>query len=132
MEPIVVFDGGCNLCSHTVHFVVAHESAPTLRFASVQSPAGSRLMRELGFDSNDAKTFILVEHGKAYVRSEAAIRIARHLRRPWRFLGLVRILPPFVRDGVYDIVARNRYRWFGRRETCMVPSPTLAARFLND
>jgi len=132
VEPIVVFDGVCNLCSHTVHFVVAHESAPALRFASVQSPAGSRLMRELGFDPHDAKTFILVEHGKAYVRSEAAIRIARYLRRPWRFLSLVRVFPRFVRDGVYDIVARNRYRWFGRRETCMVPSPALAARFLND
>jgi len=88
MEPIVVFDGVCNLCANTVQFILKHEPAPTLRFASAQSMACSRLMREFGLDPDNAKSFVLVEHGNAYVRSAAAIRIARYLRR----VGVVSVL----------------------------------------
>ena len=132
MPGVVIFDGVCNLCSHTVQFIVAHEVSPTLHFASVQSAAGSRLMRQFGLDPEDAKTFVLLEEGLPYVRSEVAIRISRHLRMPWRSLGLVRVVPRFLRDYCYNIVARNRYRWFGRRETCMVPSSAVATRFLSE
>ena len=131
MNDVVVFDGVCNLCTHTVQFILEHESAPTLRFASVQSPAGSRLMRQFGMDPEDAKTFVLVEGGKPFVRSEAAIRIARHLRFPWRMARAARIIPRIVRDYCYDTIARNRYRWFGRRDVCMVPKQNVAARFLS-
>jgi len=132
MPGVVIFDGVCNLCSHTVQFIVAHEVSPTLLFASLQSAAGSRLMRQFGLDPEDAKTFVLLEEGLPYVRSEVAIRISRHLRMPWRSLGLVRVVPRFLRDYCYNIVARNRYRWFGRRETCMVPSSAVATRFLSE
>jgi predicted DCC family thiol-disulfide oxidoreductase YuxK len=132
VAAVVIFDGVCNLCSHTVQFIVAHERAPTISFASMQSSAGARLMRQFGLDPNDAKTFVLVEERAPYVRSEAAIRISRHLRMPWRLLGLVRFIPRRVRDYAYDTVARNRYRWFGRREYCMVPSSSIAGRFLSE
>jgi len=132
MPDVVIFDGVCNLCSHTVQFIVAHEVSPTLHFAPVQSAAGARLMRQFGLDPEDAKTFVLVEKGLPYVRSEAAIRISRHLHMPWRLLCLVRFVPRFLRDRCYDIVVRNRYRWFGRHEKCMVPSSAIAARFLSD
>src|SRR5215510_11725415 len=132
MPDVVIFDGVCNLCSHAVQFIVAHEVSPTLHFASVQSAAGARLMRQFDLDPEEAKTFVLVEEGLSYVRSEAAIRVSRHLRMPWRLLGLAWVVPRFLRDYCYDLVARNRYRWFGRRETCMVPSSAMAARFLND
>lgn len=132
MSSVVVFDGLCNLCSHTVGFILEHEASPTLQFASVQSAAGSLIMRELGFDPNDAKTFVLVEDGQACFRSEAAIRVARHFRAPWRWLTLTRFIPRAMRDWIYDLVARNRYKWFGRRAVCMMPSAEIAARFLPD
>ena len=129
---MVVFDGVCNLCSHTVEFIVRHEVSPSLRFASVQSPAGARIMRECGLDPEDARTFVLVEGEQVYFRSEAAIRVSRYLRQPWRSLALLRLVPRVARDWLYDVVARNRYRWFGRRDVCVVPSAAMASRFLGE
>jgi predicted DCC family thiol-disulfide oxidoreductase YuxK len=89
-------------------------------------------MRELGLDPDDAKTFVLIADGKAYLRSDAAIRVTRYLAGGWRLLGAIRIIPRPLRDWAYDFVARNRYRWFGRFETCMVPTPELRARFIQE
>jgi predicted DCC family thiol-disulfide oxidoreductase YuxK len=89
-------------------------------------------MRELGFDPDDAKTFVLIADGKVYARSDAAIRIARYFGGAWKLLGAIRIIPRPIRDWAYDIVARNRYRWFGRFDTCMVPTPALKARFIQE
>ncbi len=129
---IILFDGECNLCTRSVQFILAHESGPTLRFASIQSPAGARLLRAYDFDPHDARTFVLVEGDKAYARSEAAVRVARHLRMPWRLAAMLRILPRPLRDAAYNVIARNRYRWFGRRDACMIPTPERAARFLTE
>jgi predicted DCC family thiol-disulfide oxidoreductase YuxK len=98
----------------------------------LQSPAGARMLRDFGFSPEDAKTFVLVVDGKPYVKSDAAIRVARYLRGGWRALGLIRVVPRSVRDWAYDAVARNRYRWFGRAEACMVPTPETRARFLRE
>ena len=89
-------------------------------------------MRELGFDPDDAKTFVLIADGKVYSRSDAAIRISRYFGGAWKFLGAIRFVPRPIRDWAYDIVARNRYRWFGRFDTCMVPTPALKARFIQE
>jgi predicted DCC family thiol-disulfide oxidoreductase YuxK len=89
-------------------------------------------MREFGFDPDDAKTFVLIADGKPFVRSDAAIRISRYLGGAWKLLGAVRIIPRPIRDWAYDIVAQNRYRWFGRFDTCMVPTPELKARFIQE
>jgi predicted DCC family thiol-disulfide oxidoreductase YuxK len=132
MSDIIIFDGVCHLCARSVRFILAHEVRPALRFVPVQSPAGARIMREFGLSGEDAKTFVLVVDGRAYVRSEAAVRVARHLRFPWSLLGTIRVLPRAVRDLGYDVVARNRYRWFGRSESCMVPTPEVRARFILD
>ena len=132
MTDIVVFDGVCKLCARSVRFILAHERRPALMFASLQSAAGSRLAREFGFDPEDARTFVLVSAGRCYVKSEAALRVARFLRMPWRLIGVVRIFPRPLRDLAYDAVARNRYRWFGRRDACMVPSETVVKRFLDE
>jgi predicted DCC family thiol-disulfide oxidoreductase YuxK len=132
VNHIVVFDGVCNLCSGSTRFILAHESAPVLHFASIQSQAGSRLMRELGLDPQDAKTFILLSADRAYFKSDAAIRVAGYLRWPWRILGVVGVVPRPIRDWVYDRIARNRYRWFGRSDTCMMPTPELRSRFIEE
>ena len=131
MDEIVIFDGVCNLCARSVKFILEHEAEPRLRFVPLQSPVGARMMRQLGFSPEDAKTFVLVADGKPHVRSDAAIRVASYLRGGWRALGAIRVVPRPLRDWAYDVVARNRYRWFGRTESCMVPTPEIRARFIE-
>ena len=132
MGDVVIFDGVCNLCAQSVKFILNHEAEARLRFVPLQSPAGARLMREFGFSPEDAKTFVLISDGKPYVKSAAAIRIAGYLRGIWKFLGIVRVLPRPIRDWAYDVIARNRYRWFGRADSCMVPTSELRARFIQE
>lgn len=131
MPPVVIFDGTCNLCIRSVTFILEHESDHVLRFAPLQSAAGDKLMRELGLDARDARTFVLVEQGRAYMRSDAALRVARHLGWPWRSLRALWIVPRPIRDLAYDLVARNRHRLFGRHESCMVPSADVRDRFME-
>jgi predicted DCC family thiol-disulfide oxidoreductase YuxK len=132
LDDLLIFDGVCNLCVHSVKFILAHESDARLRFVPLQSRAGMRMMQRHGFSPEDVKTFVLVAGGKPYVKSDAAIRVAAFLRGPWKVLGAIRVFPRPVRDWVYDVVARNRYRWFGRTESCMVPTPELRARFIHE
>ena len=131
-DAIVLFDGVCNLCSRSVTFIIEHEREPTIRFASVQSAAGARLLQHHGLDPTDVKTFVLIVGATAYTRSTAAIRVARRLRGAWRLLAVLWIVPRPLRDLAYNLVARNRYRWFGRRDSCMVPTPALRARFIEE
>jgi predicted DCC family thiol-disulfide oxidoreductase YuxK len=122
-HTVVLFDGVCNLCNGFVRFVLPRDPGGHIRFAALQSEAARRLMVQAGVTPGDADSIVLVEGQRAFVRSEAALRIARQLRFPWPILyGLV-IVPRPLRDWVYDIVARNRFRWFGRRDVCMVPGP---------
>jgi predicted DCC family thiol-disulfide oxidoreductase YuxK len=132
VENVIIFDGVCNLCAHSVTFILDHEADRTLRFTPLQSPAGTRLMRDLGFNPEEAKTFVLIADGKAYVKSDAAIRISRYFRGAWKLLGVVRIIPRPIRDWVYDLIARNRYQWFGRFDACLVPAPDIRARFIEE
>lgn len=126
---IVVFDGACNLCAHSVRFILTHEAGPTLAFVPLQSPYGAKLMGEFGFDPADASTFILIAGGRAHVKSDAAIRVSAYLRWPWKLLAAIRIIPRPIRDRAYDLVARNRIRWFGSVDACMLPTPETRARF---
>jgi len=132
VADIVVFDGVCNLCNRSVRFILRHEASPHFQFAPLQSPAGARLLKTFGFSPKDAKTFVLIAGGKSYVKSDAAIRIATHLKGAWKLAGCVRVIPRPIRDWIYDSVARNRYRWFGKTDICMVPPPELQSRFLYE
>jgi predicted DCC family thiol-disulfide oxidoreductase YuxK len=126
-ERIVFFDGVCNLCNGLVQFVLARDGAGKFRFASLQSTTARRL---LGSDV-PRETIVLIDSGKTYVKSAAALRIARGLGFPWPILfGLV-VVPRPLRDWIYDWVARNRYRWFGKRDACMLPTPQTRGRFLE-
>ena len=129
-HPIIIFDGECNLCTGSVQFIVRHDPAARFRFASAQSPAGARLLRERGFVPEQIDTFVLIEGAAHYVRSDAALRIARRLSGAWRLLALLAIIPRAVRDPVYRLVSRNRIAWFGRPTVCLMPSPDLLSRFL--
>lgn len=131
MPSVLLFDGECNLCSGTVRFILRNESSPALRFAALHSSAGKRILREHGLDPNAIGTLVLVDEGKTYTKSDAAIGIARHLRLPWRLCRMARVVPRSVRDRCYDVVARNRYRLFGRRDACAIPGADVASRFLD-
>ena len=128
----MLFDGVCKLCTGAVAFLLRHEQDQVLRFAPLQSPAGMRLMQEYGIEPSQMKTFVVIADGKAYVRSDAAIRVARSLRGAWKLLGVIGIVPRPIRDYAYDVVARNRYRWFGRHEACIAPTPDLRKRFIDE
>ena len=131
-HPIVLFDGICNFCDASVNWIIARDRRGVFRFAALQSAAGERLQRERGLDPNALDTLVLVEDAGVYRKSGAALRVLRRLRWPWPiFIGLIAV-PPFVRDFVYDFFARRRYRWFGRKEECMVPAPSVRDRFLVD
>jgi len=132
MDGILVFDGSCALCSRCVRFLLRHEAAPLLRFASLQSRAGSGLLRAHGLDPGQLETLVLIADGRAYVKSAALIRISRHLSGPWRFLGAIRVLPERLRDWGYDVVARNRRHGPGLGGPCPVPPPEARERFLDD
>ena len=132
MKDVVIFDGVCKFCSHSVNFILRHERKPDLFFAPFQSAAGTRLLREFDLLEEGSKTFVLISGGAAYVKSEAAIHVARNFRGAWKILSLARFIPRPIRDHLYDFIARNRYRWFGRLDTCIVPTPELAARFVAE
>ena len=130
-SAIVLFDGVCNLCNGAVAFIIARDRRAQFGFASLQSDAGRRLLRELSGDDALPDTFVLVEDGRMFTQSTAALRIARRLGFPWSLAALLTVLPRAIRDGAYRLVARNRYRWFGKRETCMMPTADLRRRFLE-
>lgn len=130
---VVFFDGVCNLCNGTVQFILDHDKREQFRFAPLQSEAAEKLLagRGLAKDREALDSVILLEGDKVYERSDAALRIARRLGGLWSALYVFIVIPRFLRDAVYKLIARNRYRWFGRTEQCRVPTPELRARFLT-
>ena len=129
-RPVIIFDGYCALCSGWAAFVLRHDRAGTYRLLSAQAPLGRALYVHYGLDPEDYATNILIADGTAYFKSESSIRMAAGLGFPWSLAAVLRILPRAVRDWLYDAVARNRLRWFGKRATCYRPDPRFADRFL--
>ena len=130
-NPIVLFDGVCNLCNGSVQFLIKRDREAYFRFASLQSETGQKLQAELGMDPQALDSVILVEGGRWYKESDAALRIARNLPGAWKLLTAFRVIPRPLRDAAYRLIARNRYRWFGKSETCWLPTPELRGRFLT-
>jgi predicted DCC family thiol-disulfide oxidoreductase YuxK len=126
--PIVFFDGVCNLCNASVRFVIRRDPRAVFRFAALDSAAANR---RLSGRKDLPDSMVLLEEGHVWTRSTAALRIARRLRFPWPLAYAFIVVPRPVRDWIYAVVARNRYRWFGRRDRCELPTPALRARFLD-
>lgn len=130
-NPIVLFDGVCNFCNRYVQFVIRRDHRKVFRFAALQSPAGRLLCRQQGLPTDSVETVILITENGSYKKSRAILEIVRRLGGFWPILyGLV-IFPQSLRDAIYDWIARHRYRWFGKRTTCMIPTPELQERFLD-
>ncbi len=130
--PVILFDGVCNLCNATVLFIVDRDPKGLFRFAALQSAAGAHVLASQANAVRDVDSIVLVDGHGVWTESDAALRIAVALGWPWRAAGAFRVLPRQFRDAVYRWIARNRYRWFGRRDACRLPTPELRGRFLDD
>ncbi len=128
--PIIVFDGLCVLCSANAQFVLKHDKAGYFRLAAMQGDVGAALFRRFGIDPDDPNTIIVVDGDQVWRNSDAVLAIPIGLGWPWRILGVFKIVPHFVRDPIYRLIATNRYRIFGTRETCWLPNPQQKARIL--
>jgi predicted DCC family thiol-disulfide oxidoreductase YuxK len=129
-HPIVLFDGVCNLCNGTVRFLIDHDPMARFRFAPLQSEVGRALQERHHLDPDTLDTFVLVDGDGAHVRSDAVLGILCGLPSPWRWLRFLRVVPRPLRDALYRFVASRRYRWFGKRDECPVPTPEIRSRFL--
>lgn len=130
MSAIILFDGVCNLCNGAVQFVIRRDPQGYFKFAALESESGRELRRRFGLAGEAIETMVVVEDERAYVESEAALRIARKLGGAWPLFGALRVIPRTWRDRAYRFLASHRYQWFGKRDACPVPTPDLRARFL--
>ncbi|HEY3167972.1 MAG TPA: thiol-disulfide oxidoreductase DCC family protein [Candidatus Binatia bacterium] len=130
-DNLVLFDGVCNLCTASVQFIIRHDQAAIFSFAPLQSEIGREICRTQGLDPADVQTFVLISRGRMLVRSDAAIEVVSRFGGAWKFLTILRLIPRVARDWIYSVVARNRYRWFGRTDACMIPTADVKARFLG-
>ncbi|MBK0381483.1 thiol-disulfide oxidoreductase DCC family protein [Pedobacter sp. SD-b] len=128
-KGIILFDGVCNLCNGFVQKVIAADKKDYFRLASLQSAQAKELLKEHP-EYEDLKTIIFLENGHVYTHSTAALKISKHLKGFWPLLQIGYVFPAFLRDGVYNFIAKNRYRWFGKKDQCMIPSPNLKRKFL--
>ncbi|HMJ47448.1 MAG TPA: thiol-disulfide oxidoreductase DCC family protein, partial [Ferruginibacter sp.] len=128
---LIIFDGVCNLCNSSVQFVIMHDRKGVFKFASLQSETGKKILSRFNLPTDYTDSFILIQYNNAYTRSTAALKVARHLDGLIKILYGFIIVPAFIRNWVYGIISRNRYKWFGKKESCMIPAPHLESRFLK-
>ena len=128
-QAIVIFDGECNLCSSSVEFIIKRDKKGYFKFTSLQSPQAKNLLD--GNTNISPDSVILVENGQTYIRSRAALKISAKLTWPWKIVSCLRILPSFLIDPVYKLIAKNRYKVWGKRDQCMIPSPEIQDRFIK-
>jgi len=130
-KKIILFDGVCNLCNGFIQFVIKRDSTDTFRYASLQSEIGKKLISERGIDTNSIDSVVLIEPGVAYyIKSDAALQIGSHLKSYRSLSRVLHLIPSGLRNIVYDLIARYRYAWFGKKDACMIPTPELQSKFL--
>lgn len=130
-NKIILFDGVCNLCSSSVQFIIERDKEDQFQFASLQSDFAQKILLKNKLNTSTFDSIVLVENDKIYQKSGAALRIAKELEFPWNLLYVFMIVPYPIRDFVYGIIAKNRYKWFGKKESCWLPTPELRSKFLD-
>lgn len=131
-KKIILFDGVCNLCNNFVNKIIENDKNDVFLFASLDSEIGKKITSHLHIDTSIMESIILYEPGVAYdFKSTAALRILKEFGGFWWLTQIGYVLPQTIRDAIYDIVAKNRYKWFGKKDSCMIPTPELKAKFLN-
>ena len=131
-KSIILFDGLCNLCNSSVQFILKHEKNQNFLFASLQSDACAKILLQLNYKNNDLNSLVLIEGNKIYKKSTAALRIIKELKPMWHWFYVLIIVPKFIRDSVYDLIAKNRYEWFGKLNSCELGMHTNKDRFINN
>ena len=129
-HSIILFDGVCNLCNGAVNFVIKRDPGNVFKFAPLQEKQGALLLKTHAIGIQKLDSIVLIENEKVYIKSSAALRIARKMSNLWPLFFVLLIIPKFIRDGVYDFIAKNRYKWFGKKEQCMIPTLGLKEKFL--
>lgn len=130
IQSILLFDGECNLCNETVQFVIKRDKKANIKFTSLQSEVGKQIMQQFNIPSEYIDSIILLERGNVYYKSTAALRLSKKMDALWPFCYALIIVPAFIRNIIYDFIARNRIKWFGKADTCWVMTPELKNRFL--
>jgi len=130
-NPVILFDGVCNFCNGAINFVLKQDRKSVFRFAPLQSEAGRRLLQQYNLPTEEFESFVLIDQGKVYKKSNAALRVMNKLPWYWKESQIFRLIPTIFRDAIYDFIARNRYKWFGKKDECMVPTPEMRSRFLD-
>lgn len=130
-HQIVLFDGVCTLCNQSIDFIIRRDEQDVFKFASLQSEFAQELLKDYPVDAQALDSVLLIKDAKLYQKSTAALHIAKQLRGGWKLMYGFIIVPKFLRDAVYQWIARNRYRWFGKKETCRLPTPEERAKFLG-
>ncbi|PHQ29165.1 thiol-disulfide oxidoreductase DCC family protein [Leeuwenhoekiella nanhaiensis] len=130
-EKIILFDGVCNLCNGAINFIIKHDPKAQFKFASLQGATGQKLLAKHHINPKETASIVLIEPERVSVKSSAALRIAKYLDRGYPLLYGFMIIPGFIRNAVYDFIAANRYKWFGKKNSCMIPTPELKSRFLD-
>lgn len=130
-QPVILFDGLCNLCNKAIQFIIKRDRKSIFYFASLQSDFGRSLLQRFNLPVDTFDSFILLKNGKIYLKSTAALLVAKELSGAWRLLIFFMIIPAFIRNSFYEVIANNRYKWFGRNRACWTPSPMLRHRFLD-
>ena len=130
VQPIILFDGVCNFCNAAVNFVIKRDKQGVLKFAALQSNAGVQLLQQYNLPTTDMKSFVFIENGIAHTQSTAALKVCKYLGWAWPLCYVFILVPKFVRDGLYSWIAKNRYKWFGQKNACMIPTPEVKSRFL--
>ena len=128
---VILFDGVCNFCNSSINFIIDNDKFNVFKFASLQSEYGQKILNKFNLPVDSFSTLILTDEITYYTRSGAALRIAKHLKFPHNLYYIFIVVPPFIRNFFYDIIARNRYKWFGKKEACRIPSPDERDKFIE-
>ena len=129
-NPVILFDGICNFCNGAINFVLKQDKKGIFRFAPLQSEAGQKLLQEYNLSTKEFDSFVLIDNGKVFKKSAASLRVMNRLPWYWKEAQILWIIPGFIRNAIYDFIARNRYRWFGKKDQCILPTPEMRNRFL--
>ena len=128
---IILFDGVCNLCNSSVNFIIDHDKDDVFKFASLQSESGQELLKMNNLETENFDSIIFSDNGRIYTQSTAVLRIVKDFPGLWKILYAFIIVPPFIRNFLYDLIANNRYKWFGKKDSCRIPTPELKSKFLQ-
>lgn len=131
-KKLILFDGVCNLCNNSVQYVIKRDQKNTYLFAPLQSKVGQQIIEQFQIDTVKTDSILLYTNGKLYSKSTAALKVAATLGFPTNILSIFIVIPAFIRNWVYDFIAKNRYKWYGKKEACMIPTPELKSKFIDD